>query len=183
MHHVLSCKLYIFVTFSETIFGYKGLAVELYYSSSRLYTYVNVKYDEIIDPAEFDGVQVSLNIFSTNPQWTFATILCVSLKDGYNMTTVSLVLVYIRSGKSDIHLTIYMYLLLLCPVQDFNSSYWHFGLMLGQCWFSTLYQVPFLWCSDSTVIQITCFRYACIDILEEQTLGQRRCESQPRCIT
>lgn len=44
--------------YSETIFGYKGLAVELFYSASRLSTYVNVKYDEIINPAEYDGVQV-----------------------------------------------------------------------------------------------------------------------------
>lgn len=44
--------------FSETIFGYKGLVVELFYSASRLSTYVNILYDEMIKSEDFDGVQV-----------------------------------------------------------------------------------------------------------------------------
>ena len=53
------CILFDVNLYSETVFGYKGLVIELFYTASQLSTYVNVRYDEKINPEEFDGLQVS----------------------------------------------------------------------------------------------------------------------------
>lgn len=50
-----------FTTSSETIFGYKGLQVELFYTASRLTTYVNVKYEDMINPEDYDGLKVQIS--------------------------------------------------------------------------------------------------------------------------
>lgn len=42
---------------SETIFGYKDPEVKMYYSASKLTTYININYKEVITPQDFDGVQ------------------------------------------------------------------------------------------------------------------------------
>ncbi|XP_052065182.1 histone acetyltransferase type B catalytic subunit-like [Mytilus californianus] len=41
----------------ESIFGYKDLIVEMFYSASRLTTYVNMQYFEKISPNLFDGIE------------------------------------------------------------------------------------------------------------------------------
>ena len=58
MNSLRAPRCVVYIHCSETIFGYKGLVVELYYSASTLATYVNVKYDEIIDPDDADGLKV-----------------------------------------------------------------------------------------------------------------------------
>ncbi|KAL5010392.1 hypothetical protein ScPMuIL_012697 [Solemya velum] len=40
----------------ESIFGYKDLVVELFYSAARLVTYLNVKYTDKVSPQRFDGI-------------------------------------------------------------------------------------------------------------------------------
>lgn len=42
---------------SEQIFGYSGLRIKLYYSASRLTTYLTHTYAEKVNPEKFDGVQ------------------------------------------------------------------------------------------------------------------------------
>lgn len=66
---------YICFCCSELVFGYKGLQIDMFYTASRLITYVNVKYDEVINPDEYDGLKVrqccSLTIFyCTNTDWS-----------------------------------------------------------------------------------------------------------------
>ncbi|XP_069120365.1 histone acetyltransferase type B catalytic subunit-like isoform X1 [Argopecten irradians] len=41
----------------ESIFGYKDLVVEMFYSAARLSTYVNMKYSDKVTPQRFDGIQ------------------------------------------------------------------------------------------------------------------------------
>ncbi|XP_043242983.1 histone acetyltransferase type B catalytic subunit-like isoform X1 [Amphibalanus amphitrite] len=42
---------------TETIFGYKGLRVKLYYSAARLATYLGMTYETKIDPKKSQGVE------------------------------------------------------------------------------------------------------------------------------
>lgn len=41
----------------ENIFGYKDLAIQLYYSAAKLNTYVNMKYTDKVSPEKDDGLQ------------------------------------------------------------------------------------------------------------------------------
>ncbi|XP_060573241.1 histone acetyltransferase type B catalytic subunit-like [Ruditapes philippinarum] len=41
----------------ENIFGYKDLAIQLYYSASKLTTYLNIKYTDKVSPEKFDGLK------------------------------------------------------------------------------------------------------------------------------
>ncbi|XP_033732888.1 histone acetyltransferase type B catalytic subunit-like [Pecten maximus] len=41
----------------ESIFGYKDLVVEMFYSAARLTTFVNMKYSDKVTPQRFDGIQ------------------------------------------------------------------------------------------------------------------------------
>ncbi|KAG8327575.1 histone acetyltransferase 1 [Homalodisca vitripennis] len=42
---------------NESIFGYKGLRVKLYYSACRLTMYLGQEYQTVVDPDTFDGVE------------------------------------------------------------------------------------------------------------------------------
>uniref|UniRef100_A0A1B6KWX0 Histone acetyltransferase type B catalytic subunit n=2 Tax=Graphocephala atropunctata TaxID=36148 RepID=A0A1B6KWX0_9HEMI len=42
---------------NESIFGYKGLRVKLYYSACRLTMYLGQEYEAVVDPDTFDGVE------------------------------------------------------------------------------------------------------------------------------
>jgi hypothetical protein len=42
----------------ESIFGYKELMIEIFYSSARLCTYLNMQYFDRISPHKFDGIEV-----------------------------------------------------------------------------------------------------------------------------
>ncbi|ESO13193.1 hypothetical protein HELRODRAFT_184879 [Helobdella robusta] len=42
---------------SETIFGYKDLRINMYYTACKMLTYVGIDYSEKINPKKFDGVQ------------------------------------------------------------------------------------------------------------------------------
>ncbi|OWF35869.1 histone acetyltransferase type B catalytic subunit-like [Mizuhopecten yessoensis] len=41
----------------ESIFGYKDLMVEMFYSAARLSTFINMKYSDKVTPQRFDGIQ------------------------------------------------------------------------------------------------------------------------------
>lgn len=45
--------------FSESIFGYKDLRIDVYCTAARMLTYVGVKYSEKITPHKAEGVAVS----------------------------------------------------------------------------------------------------------------------------
>jgi hypothetical protein len=47
-----------YLHFRENIFGYKDLAIQLYYSASKLTTYLNIKYTDKVSPEKFDGLKV-----------------------------------------------------------------------------------------------------------------------------
>ena len=42
----------------ESVFGYKELMIEIFYSSARLCTYLNMQYFDRISPHKFDGIEV-----------------------------------------------------------------------------------------------------------------------------
>jgi len=44
--------------YRESIFGYKELVIEIFYSSARLCTYFNMQYFDRISPHKFDGIEV-----------------------------------------------------------------------------------------------------------------------------
>lgn len=43
----------------ESIFGYKDLSIQMYYTAAKLYTYLNVKYLDKVSPQKNDGLQVN----------------------------------------------------------------------------------------------------------------------------
>ncbi len=63
-------------SFSETIFGYKDLRVEMFCSAAKMTTYVGIKYLDKIDPKTCDGVQVSDSLVI----WTYSN-LCINRID------------------------------------------------------------------------------------------------------
>ena len=52
------------VFYSEQIFGYNGLKIKLYYSASRLTTYLSFSYDEKVNSEKFEGIKVSILIMN-----------------------------------------------------------------------------------------------------------------------
>ena len=52
---IAKCLPYIF---SESIFGYKDLRVQIYYSAARLNTYIGMTHTDKVSPKKFDGIQV-----------------------------------------------------------------------------------------------------------------------------
>ena len=44
--------------FSESIFGYKDLRINIYCTAGNMKTYVKVNYAHKVNPEDFDGVQV-----------------------------------------------------------------------------------------------------------------------------
>ena len=52
---IAKCLPYIF---SESIFGYKDLRVQIYYSAARLNTYIGMTHTDKVTPKKFDGIQV-----------------------------------------------------------------------------------------------------------------------------
>lgn len=48
---------YLVYCFSENIFGYRNLNIDLYMTAARLKAFVRSRYDEVADPSRTDGVE------------------------------------------------------------------------------------------------------------------------------
>lgn len=75
-HLVAGIKLlnntsHISVICSETVFGYRGLKVQLYFSAAKLTPYLTYTFDEKVNPKKFDGVQVKYKPTTHN-----LTVIC-----------------------------------------------------------------------------------------------------------
>lgn len=65
---------------SESIFGYKDLEVQLYYTAGRLETYLSMKYLRKVDSKKFDGAMVSqLSLNGYCPVQSIHTVFSFSL--------------------------------------------------------------------------------------------------------
>ena len=66
-------KLTFNIRFSEQIFGYTGLRVKLYYSATRLTTYLSYTFDDKVEPTEFEGVKVGSLSSQTHQPYVLQT--------------------------------------------------------------------------------------------------------------
>ena len=55
-----------FSVYSESIFGYQNLEVNLFYTAGKLNTYLGMKYTKQVDPKQFEGAIVSICGVVTN---------------------------------------------------------------------------------------------------------------------
>ena len=55
-----------FSVYSESIFGYQNLEVNLFYTAGKLNTYLGMKYTKQVDPKQFEGAIVSFCGVVTN---------------------------------------------------------------------------------------------------------------------
>nr|CAG4641713.1 EOG090X06NC [Eurycercus lamellatus] len=53
---------------NESVFGYKDLQIQLYYTAGRLSTYLNMKYSKIVDSKKFDGAMADDVIGAISPK-------------------------------------------------------------------------------------------------------------------
>lgn len=56
---VIEWNVIVFIFYSENIFGYKDLRIDVFCTAAKMITYVNIKYTDKITPERFDGVTVS----------------------------------------------------------------------------------------------------------------------------
>lgn len=57
-------EIVAFLLFSESIFGYKDLRVNIYCTAAKLLTYVGIEFSERITPQKSEGVVVSIQIYN-----------------------------------------------------------------------------------------------------------------------
>lgn len=60
MKYNYTCKSFV-CHHRESIFGYKDLQIQMFYTAARLNTYLNLKYTDKISPQKHDGLKVRDN--------------------------------------------------------------------------------------------------------------------------
>jgi histone acetyltransferase 1 len=50
------------VFFRESIFGYRDLRIQLYYTAGRLTTYFGITYSDRVTPEKYEGIQVRFGL-------------------------------------------------------------------------------------------------------------------------
>ena len=51
--------IFLPILYSESIFGYQDLQINLYYTAGKLNTYLGMEYKKQVDPKQFEGAVVS----------------------------------------------------------------------------------------------------------------------------